>query len=301
MESSSLEKYIRYGGIPDSVILLGNAGDAKGWNLHKELSVPIEVFAAAEEIREETLEEIKNLDGVRGISKYMESVQTLTWKDYQTEVVLCGVEKEFLQTSLHGTMPYLILDASVLEKLKNEKKEAPEGISTEEFLLETVKVHGIDARVVGILPETKEKEDPVYACASLEDYEKLTDMQSEDRYYLAFENGYYLKQTLEFFQKKGMVLCDADGEQYEEARWKERQEEIKQYLIQALLGLFYGVCLIYTQGKLWKMEHKELLTYIRQMDQKGNSLKRIYRYRNLWYLLIGVLGGTLLYSLKAFA
>lgn len=269
----------------------GIQGMQKSWNLHKEMSVPIEVFATAEEIPEETLEEIKNLDGVRGISKYMESVQTLTWKEYQTELVLCGMEEEYLQTSLNGTMPYLILDASVLENLKNEKKESPEGIRTEEFLLETVKVNEMDARVVGIIPETKENQ--VYAYASLEDFGKLTDIHSEDMYYLVFENGYYLKQTLDFFQKTGMVLCDADGKQYEEVRWKERQEEIIKYLTEVLLSLICGLYLIYIQGKLWKMEHKELLTYIRQMDRKGNSLKRIYRYRILWYLLIGMFGGIL--------
>ena len=143
---------------------------------------------AASEYSMPGTEKIRTMDGCRDMTEYRESTGTLTFQGYSTQVIFVGMEREYLErkygdrlsVSLESTMPYLILDVSVLESMKNEKKESMPVASPEEYVLQNFETDaGKKVRICGIADERKERgqdfpEEPFYVYTTLEGYEMLT-------------------------------------------------------------------------------------------------------------------------------
>ena len=171
----------------------------------------------------------------------------------------------------------------------------------EQFLLEHVKVNTGEGRILGIIPEridengsehpyTEEQvQTDKLACVytTLEGYENLAEMEQEERagYYMEVSDGKRMKQIQEILQSTGIEILTQDETDTEDS-WNTEKRESSRHLIGALMGIFCGGMLLKCQGQMWRVEHKAFVDYLEQMDPKKSVIRRMYRYRILWYAAV---------------
>lgn len=156
-------------------------------DLWLEMSQSVEIWCMNSENGVSKPDEIRKEDNCLDMTEYRESAGTLIFQGYSTQVIFVGMEREYLErkykdrlaVSLESTMPYLILDVSVLESMKNEKKESMPVVSPEEYVLQHFETDGgKTARVCAVVDEQEEQAqnssgEPLYVYTTLEGYEML--------------------------------------------------------------------------------------------------------------------------------
>lgn len=133
-------------------------------------------------------------EGVISCTRWEESRETLRWKEYQTSVILAGVDQEYLKKrypqmdvgEVSDTMPWIFAEEEALLALKNEDGESPRTLQGEDWLYETAEISLGEARIYGIVSGEKEadardgagegrEEEPVwYVYTSVDVYKELT-------------------------------------------------------------------------------------------------------------------------------
>lgn len=313
------------------------SGAAVFYGLYNEMHRPLELRCELLESSLGNLDALREISGVRQIVRYEESVQTLSYGSYQTEVTLVGTETDHLTelygdvlaVPLAGNMPYIVLDQSVLASMTNEKKDKLPVSSDQDHLLETfgigaapiqrVRIAGISHEDVSEMADADRQTRYVYT--TLDGYEAIikalgqtgntkgaetgalpgeeTSKTASYKYFIQLNDGASLEEMLSLLESHGITVSQHDGGVAELVQqWQDEGNAGRQALILFFVTFICFCMLFYFQTSLWKVRHGALIDWISQYDARGRSMKRMAVYCLIWYFLIGMGGASVLYALS---
>lgn len=300
--------------------------------LVKEMSGEVELRCMVPDGMEDALRELEDISyvseyqqGVQILSYngYTAEVQLTGYeKEYFAERF-----RENITAEISGSMPYIVVESNVFSGMKNDSREKMNVESVNDLLMETFLVNGKKARVCGItdtaIAGEEDTQNPVfYVYTTLEGYGELTDLSGADEsaqmqedgsagfsmavpddsssgsFLVGVRNGFHLKKEEELLDKNGISILAQEGDENgEESDLTGIWEEGKDFGVRnAVLSVFLFLCsalLIRDQGKIWALEHRDFLRYIKMNDRIENSRKVIYAGAVLCYVMAGLgLGGV---------
>lgn len=282
-----------------------------GRGLHREMSEPVKIQCI---IQENSLEKLKKAEGVSAVTQYRESLQTIEFQGYAAQVTVKGMEETFisqvyseiLQAPFTESMPCLIINTSAFNAMENEKKEKMKDVFRENMIFQTLSVGEHLARIYGIIEESSDKVPP-YILTTMDGYETLIAYDGEEEelkapetetYYMEVMDGYSWKKLEDQLDSWGVTVLYGNGTERNTKIWKNEEEGIRQQLTLCLMSILCGGILIFYQGCLWKQEHQSFIRYLNQIDKTGKSFRRLYRGRIILYIIMGILGGLLMYTIR---
>lgn len=240
-----------------------------GRGLNREMSEPVKIQCS---MQENSLEKIKQAEGISAVTQYRESLQTIEFQGYAAQVTVKGMEEtyisqvysEILQAPFTESMPCLIINTSVFSAMENEKKEKMKDVFRDDMIFQTISVGEHKARIYGIIKESSDKASP-YILTTLEGYETLTAYSGEgeeertaperENYYIEVMDGYSWKKLEDQLKGWEVTVLYGNGTEGNTKIWENEEKEIRQQLTLCLMSFLCGGILIFYQGCLWKQEH----------------------------------------------
>lgn len=258
---------------------------------------------------------ILDITNVQNASMYQESVVTLQYGEYVGEFVIYGFEQEYLDlqygeqilVDMQGEMPYVLLDANVINNLKNSSGNR---IDTEKnYTLETVAIAGQNmARICGIVPmEDKEKEPCIYT--NLQGFNKLVNSEIANKtqgtgnetasgsgmvgnlYVILTESGRKLDKLIEEIQEVGITIETTEELQQIIHDWREKELLGQSRFLIGCVLILCACIVFYNQLQLWKRENFVFLQWLSNIDDEEKSMKQVFFRCWMGYVRKGVLLG----------
>lgn len=278
------------------------------------------------------LGKLREMEGTKFLFRWEESIQTMELNGYQAQILLVGVEKEYLENNfpqyvangISETMPGIWVEESAFYSMENGRKEKLTDLRRPDFLYEILEINGVDARIYGIIPERMirgmDEKDKSWnqgnghcVYTTPEAYERIvsghtdvsqavnihseTDAEVEvekgtQRYYLEAANIRAGEVIRSAMEQDEMVITNT-------AELEEKSEVLEALRDKILLEIFLSIgalvsggVLIRTQGKLWEKNHEVLIQYLCGLEGGEVAWKRIYRSRIWICLLAGGFAGA---------
>lgn len=301
------------------------------YSLYIKMSEKVYIHCTIPEEMMNNLDKISELENIVYVTEIRETVYRLSFRGYYADVTLVGMDRQVLvecytdvlAASPNGSMPYIVVDTSLVDRLKNDNKEKIKEMSEDDLLLKTVTLNGKEARVCGVVnvsDDTKKEADSndeskaVYVYMTLEDYEKLTESLDKQQlndslndegkdysnnYYIEIKSGFALDELLETFQKWGISVQLQDGDNISLEKWKREWGMAGTYMALYFIMLVCGMILQYYQKILWIKEHDNFIYYVVQGDKSGKMLRRVFRLRLEVCFLFGICGGGVIFFLSS--
>lgn len=222
---------------------------------------------------------------------------------------------------MNSAMPYVVVGESALQLMKNADGESLYEIPLEKLLLETMEVNGEDSltssiqvRICGFFQE-KDKvpfpEDRIYMTDEqiIKIMDQLKQRSVEDRYgnnavnqysetnehmlkyVIILKNGFKLKSIITALETTGFNISDKTIFTQLFMEWEKIEFDIWQKIFMLWISFACAGLLIYYQGKLWLMENRYFVDYLKTANSKLITVNKIYRYRIYLYDGIGCGGG----------
>lgn len=301
--------------------------------LYTDMTKPVELYCTISGEASTVTEEIKMLDGVQYASEYRISDCNLSFNGYTVEVKLMGCESAYmtarfsddLVTAMDGSMPYIVLDAAVLEAMVNEKGELLAVDKLNGFLMMNFEIGSAKARLCGIteeaeISEAADSDQQFYVYTTLDGYEKLTKstlagsksgrmddadtteaagnhsvvqssglaaVNNEKKFMIVLKSGFYLEHILEILDKNGISYTYGESSNQQQTWDSERSVALNSLEISGVM-LICALTLLLYQGQLWKLKHKDFCVYMALFSGNKNTFIRINICRFLCLMAISL-------------
>lgn len=287
--------------------------------LYVNMAAPLDLCCTISDTAPVAAEELGVLDGVKYVSEYLVSQQTLSYNGYSVQVKLMGCEGTFLTerfsdsivTAMDGTMPYIIFDAAVLESMVNEKGETLAADQLSRFLMMNFEIGSVKARLCGITEEAEASESAggermLFVYTTLDGYDALNSsalsgstgtsadtniakaaVDNEKNYMIMLKSGFHLSRILNILEKNG-IACTYGNDSDQQISWEREQSDALKSLEMSGVMLLCAMILIFYQGQLWKLKHKAFLMYVSLFQENPYIFRRITVCRVLWLMIISI-------------
>ena len=265
-------------------------GIAMGEPLQLRVAMPLDasaVHASGEEEIFASVEQITSLSSVR------EWTATLCWQDYRTEVIVSELEYDYLvqrygdsfALPYSDTLRYVIVPEETLSAMRTKQLEhldtsdSVRNYEGEIFQLVVGEEETEPVRIWGIPGSTSDTEDRAgnQAEKAIDEIPKIYAVLPESEktnagseYLLDLSSGFSLKSVAETLENSGMVLLSAEEMEDVSAlldQWKETRTAVIRRCLTGILSLCCGLIVIFYQRRLWALEHKELILYLKQFER----------------------------------
>lgn len=292
-------------------------------DLYQEMSAPATLICSISTIDKQMLDKTSAISGIEYLSQYYETTLTVSWGEYSQDVTVLGMEWEYLTAvygsiiavPMQGAMPYVLIESTVLSEMKNKKKEKLPA-TEQDYLLQTLQFGQEvtkDGRICGIIPvEQTVSEDNVagngipFVYTTLEGYKNLvgtiqgTENLTGKMYMLQVGSSHKIDYIMEELTQLGFQVKLGESEEANVLKWTQDKEDGWKYIYMSFIALLCGSVACYYQGELWKKNHEDMRSFINIYDHSGRGLKRIYGSRWAWMLILGIVGGSLVYTINTF-
>ena len=301
-----------------------------------EMKQPVECHIVMSSENVSVLDEIGKEGYFLDMSQYRKNAGILIFHGYETQVMFVGMEKEYLERkygsilpySMEATMPYLILDVSVLEAMKNDKNESMKVVEAEDYVLQIFETNGgKKAKVCAVIDSDERmmqsiEEAQMYVYTTLEgfemlssenrytggmtdhlegesgsvEYQNVSELKDEINYFVKLKNGFYLQKMIKSLEKYDISLFeeDSDNALLKMDMWGKKAEKGKIYICLSLVMLVCTVIVSHYQRLVWDQRHCDFWNYFCQYDFNGKNRHRIWRQHHLILSLFGIAGGLIL-------